>query len=43
MANLLPEHARAPSENAKNVPLAGLMIAGGDIVPEFVAEPTDEE
>jgi hypothetical protein len=43
VANFLPEHARAPSEKAKNVPLAGLTITGGDVVPELVGEQIDEE
>jgi hypothetical protein len=47
VANFLPEHARAPSEKGKNVPLAGLTSTGGDtdgdIMPELVVEQTDEE
>jgi hypothetical protein len=42
VANFLPEHAREPSEKG-NVPLAGLTIPCGDVVPELVAEQTDEE
>jgi hypothetical protein len=43
VANFLPEHARAPSEKGKNVPLAGLTSTGGEVALELVAEQTDEE
>jgi hypothetical protein len=43
VANFLPEQAREPSENGRNVPLAGLRIPCADVVPESLAEPVDSD
>jgi hypothetical protein len=40
VATLLPRHALAPSEKAKNVPLPGFSMPSADLVPEAIAKAT---